>query len=383
MSVLVNKEKKGFYKIRGAIYVQGKRKEYYKSDLNDKNFKSKKWCENEEKKMRDELIYKYSNNVESILFNTFFNSFKEHQFLKYSEKTKKNFISTFEKHLKNVFNLNNKVDEEFTLKRFKEFYKYIGDQKISTGHKNRMLYYAKEMTAYARNNHYISADLKEDLIAILDNFKATTSEIHKREIKSNKYTPLEDAEKVFKVAEYPFNYVFKIFYFSGCRIGEFLAITKKDVEFIEEGAVIDINKQVDHNFKGTINENLKTSSSYRKIRFNKDLANLLNEYIVKNKFDNNDLIFNFSRTSFRRELNKVLEKAGVEHNTLHGFGRKSISTELFLASNNPKVSQIYLGHKSADITLSTYVANESQEKIITEVLTKITDSSNDSDKKDN
>lgn len=380
MSVI--KIERGYYKIKGAVSINGKKYYYQRQDTNNPNWKSKKYCEKLEKEIRDQLFFENNKHVDFVLFNTFFNSFKEHQFLKYSEKTKKNFVDTFEKHLKEVFCFSNSVEEELTIKRYKEFYEYIGNQKFSTGHKNRMLFYAREMTNHARNNHYVSADLKEDLIAILDNFKASTSEIHKKEIKSNKYTTRENAEKVFKECEFPFNYVFRLFYYSGCRIGEFLAITKNDVEFIDDEAIIEINKQVDHNFKGKINENLKTVSSYRKIKFNKVLALCLKDYLDKNKFDKNDLIFNFSRSTFRKKLNEALAKAGVEHNTLHGFGRKSISTEMFLASNNPKASQIHLGHKDVNTTLNTYVANESQEGLVTEVLTKVTDGVNNSDKKE-
>ena len=375
MSVLVNKKGKGFYEIKGTVYINGKPHYYYKSSLKDKNFKSKKYCEKLEQQIREEIINKYSNKVINITFRTFFNSYKEYKFMTYSEQSKKNFESSYQKHFQNCFDFNNLIADELTVKKYEDFYKYLGKKTFSTSHKNKMLYHAREMANYAKKKHYISDDLKDDLTSILVNFKETTSEENRRKERANNYTSQEDAQKVWESAEYPYNYVFELFYFSGCRISEFLAIKLSDIEFLDNESVITINKQVDHNIKGKLNENLKTSSSYRKIVYNCVATNVLKEYLSTCKFDSNDLIFNFSKTTFRRHLNDCFSNTGVNHNTLHGFGRKSISTKLYMITNNAKVSQIHLGHKNATTTLNSYVDNKPNEKLVLNALEEAVKSS--------
>ena len=374
MSVLENKKKKGYYKIKGAISINGKKYYYNRESTKNKNFKSKKYCEKLELEIREEIINKNSNKVINITFETFFNSYKEYQcFKNFSDRTKEK-LKTVEMHLKKVFCFNNSLEEELTIKKYEEFYEYIRNQDFSTKYKNRILFYVREMTNYAKNNHYGNADYLEDLIDILINFKSTINELNKNECR-NKYTRLEDAKKVWESAEYPYNYVFELFYFSGCRISEFLAIKLSDIQLLEDESIIDINKQVDRK-KGVINKNLKTVSSYRKIYFNKILTNTLKEYLKSCKFDDNDLIFNFSKSVFKNQLNKCFANAGGEYNTLHGFGRKSIATELFLVTKDAKVSQIHLGHKDLRGTLNDYIEYKPSNEEILSILNKITEEMN-------
>lgn len=54
-----------------------------------------------------------------------------------------------------------------------------------------------------------------------------------------------------------------IFYFLGCRIGEFLGITRDNFEDNKDStSFIYINKQLD--FKGKLTSNLKTNASYKR-----------------------------------------------------------------------------------------------------------------------
>lgn len=57
--VFASKKKKGFYYIDGELNIEGKRKHYHKESIKDNNFKSKKWCEEEEQKLIDKIKFTF------------------------------------------------------------------------------------------------------------------------------------------------------------------------------------------------------------------------------------------------------------------------------------------------------------------------------------
>lgn len=69
-------------------------------------------------------------------------------------------------------------------------------------------------------------------------------------------------------------------------------------------------------------------------------------------------MINETRTTIRRYLNKAFKKASVKHSTLHGFGRKSINTELYLVGADSETRATVLGQKNVKVNDENYVQTE-------------------------
>lgn len=363
MSVRKSKVNQKFYEIQGEFVFEGERIRYHKASLKDKNFMSKKWCEEEEEriikeKKKELCLDDYERN---------FRDLEDEYLLQLKtdgarERTIQNVSYRMKNYYDKFFLKESKLDKVFNERMVTKFKAWIAEFNYKTDYKNLILTNFTQLVNYATDRKFISYETERTLLKCLKKFKNTDK---KEEIHS--YTPPEDAKKVWESAssEY-FKYIIQLFYYSGCRISEFLAIQKKDVTFKknEDGtliAKININKQL-FTQEGGLVHYLKNSSSNRDIYFLNDVAHVLKDFIKKSKFADNDLLFRVSKNGLRRELNKDFIKANVPHNTFHGFGRKSIATYLYLTSKDAKLPQILLGHKDVDMTLNAYVLNEALNK---------------------
>ena len=374
MSVSKVKNKPKFWKIDGAIYIDGKKYRYHRQDLNDSRFTSKKFCEELEKNMRQEIIDKNSakGDFQRLSMKGLVDAYLEK--IKtdgYRESTIQSLLYKIDLYIYKFYGRGVLVYNAFTIEKSIEFRNFVGTFNMTANYKNRILTLLKQLINYATTVKAISYNTERDCENVLTPIRNNDQ---KKEI--HFYTTLEEAKRVRQNASSDFyKNVFMFFYFSGCRISEFLGITRKDVTFTKDDknnliAEIDINKQVSKT-KGEILPYLKTGSSYRKIVYYGAVAEELYKYIEKYKFDENDLIFNISKTTLRRELDLAFDKAGVRRNTFHGFGRKSIATYLYAFTNNVKLPQMLLGHKEVDMTLNTYVLNEALKENLEKALKEI------------
>ena len=363
MSIRKSKVNQKFYEIQGEFVFEGQRIRYHKSSLKDKNFMSKKWCEEEEEriinqKKKELLLEDYEKNFRDL----------EDEYLIQlktdgaRERTIQNVSYRMKNYYDKFFKKESKIEVVFNERNVTRFKAWISEFDYKADYKNLILTNFTQLVNYATDKKYISYETERSLLKCLKKFKNNDK---KEEI--HFYTPPEDAKKVWESAStLNMKNVIQLFYYSGCRISEFLAIQKKDVTFQkdEDGTLIakvNISKQI-FTQEGGIVPYLKNSSSNRDIYYLNDVAEVLKEYIKRNKYGNSDLLFNISKNSFRRELNKDFKKANVPHNTFHGFGRKSIATYLYLTTKDAKLPQILLGHKEVDMTLNTYVLNQALNK---------------------
>ena len=374
MGVFKSKKREGFYYIDGKIYVDGDIVRYSKESITDKNFKSKKWCEEEERR----IIKERRKKVNSYDYNKNF-TFRD---LEDDYLTRRKIDGAKERTIQNLtyrtnnyydvfFGKDSKIKNVFTERKVEMFKLWLLDKNIKTNYKNEILTTFQQIISFACDRKLISYEEERILLKCAKKFKDWEGRGGERSI----YTSPEDAKKVWESASNEiYQNVFHIFYYSGCRISEFLGIEAKDVCFYVENntliAKVNINKQV-FKQKGETIPYLKNSNSKRDIYFINEVAACLKNYIGKWDLKGRDLIFHFSKTSFRRELNRAFDKANVPHNTFHGFGRKSIATYLYISSGDIKLPQILLGHKEVDMTLNTYVLNQALNNSLIEQLAKI------------
>lgn len=177
-------------------------------------------------------------------------------------------------------------------------------------------------------------------------------------------------EKIYKEL---FNFMF----FTGCRLGECLALTFKDLE----DNIIHINKTISKEYingKRQITRP-KTKKSIRKIH----IDNLLQTEIKNLQKYYNNLYSNFqedfyvfgglkplSPTTIERKKNNYCKIANVKQIKLHSFRHSHAS---LLLENGIPISEISnrLGHSNINTTLSVYIhlINNDEKKVLTAINT--------------
>ena len=327
-------------------------------DVKNPNFKSKTYVKRLEptiiEKKKAELFLTSSKDIKlKELAKLFIEDYK----LEHAESSTKQVNELLKNHILPVLNEDTTCENCFTINNMMRLRKSVIENKnIGNSHKSKIIRYTRMLTNFAKKMKAINSDTKDDCLSILE---LPRNKIVLKE-PQNKYTPLElflnAVEQNNDIKKFDKNSLI-IFYFLGCRIGEYLGITRNNFEYNKDStSFIYINKQLD--YKGKLTNTLKTETSYKKIPLNDLCVSLLLENIKLKKIKNKERIFNYSRTSFRRIVNKVLKDANLPHNTLHGLGRKSINTELYLAGADDKVRQTLLGQKDKIVNIENYIDNE-------------------------
>lgn len=152
-----------------------------------------------------------------------------------------------------------------------------------------------------------------------------------------------------------YSLLFSTLFWSGLRISELRALTKKDIS----GNELIISKRLEAKSKVKGLTTLKTSASNRRV--------LMPVVIIEElkKLDADKFLFPTSETQIRRMLDKYIKKSGVKRIRIHDFRHSHAS---FLINNKCSIRLVSerLGHSSPSITMDYYwhlLPNE-QEKVI-------------------
>lgn len=277
----------------------------------------------------------------------------------------------FYHHIYNYFN--NDINRLYSIEELTLFRNYLGSLNVSIHLKNQILSILIKLIEYSRKLRLINSEDKDDLLLILVKFK---SKVEIKKVSRNKYTSKEELMKLIKVID-NFNdkVMFTLLYFSSLRIGEFLGIKVKDISFDNKKniALINISRQK-LQINGRLTSRLKTSSSYKTIIYTNNNVKLLKEYLkVNNLIDNQEaILFNYTNSGIRKKLKRYCLKASIPYNTIHGFSRKSINTELYNAGASSKSRKTLLGQASDFINENNYIDNNKALEEATKILKKIT-----------
>lgn len=199
-------------------------------------------------------------------------------------------------------------------------------------------------------------NLPQNVAKIQGNFKLKRVQEDKE--KENFYT-YDEYNKFIACVPDDWKDVFNFLYYTGCRVGEMLAITWNDYT----GKTVIINKSLTVKTKEAsyLIKSTKTKASEREIDLPATLVDILNrrfEYEKrKDTFSEDWFVFGgpspLAHSTLRRKADEAMLVAGLKHITIHGF-RHSHASLLINGNMNIKLISERLGHASVSETLDTY-----------------------------
>ena len=146
--------------------------------------------------------------------------------------------------------------------------------------------------------------------------------------------------------------IFEILFWTGCRIGELLAITKADINF--EKNQLSINKTYYRTGMQDIITEPKTKQSFRTIEIPEFLKEEIKEFVDGHYgMPDTERLFPVVQEAVQHKMKRQIELAGVKKIRVHDI-RHSHVAYLIEKGVEPLLIRDRLGHKDIRITLNTY-----------------------------
>jgi integrase len=146
--------------------------------------------------------------------------------------------------------------------------------------------------------------------------------------------------------------IFEILFWTGCRIGELLALTPKDIDF--ERNQISITKTYCRTERQDVITEPKTKQSVRLIEIPEFLKQEIKDFIDGHYgMPENERLFPIVQEAVQHKMKHQMEKAGVKKIRVHDL-RHSHVAYLINKGIEPILIKERVGHKDIRITLNTY-----------------------------
>lgn len=147
-------------------------------------------------------------------------------------------------------------------------------------------------------------------------------------------------------------YAFEVLYWCGLRIGELLALTKKDIDL--EKSTISINKSYQRINKQDVITPPKTEKSNRVIKIPEFLRDELEDYFnsIYNLTDDTRL-FQISKSYLHHEMIRGCKETGVKKIRIHDLRHSHTSLLIDMGFSAVAIAE-RLGHESYKVTLDVY-----------------------------
>lgn len=146
--------------------------------------------------------------------------------------------------------------------------------------------------------------------------------------------------------------VFNLFFYTGLRCGELLALTYKDFDI--ENKTVNINKSYARLNREDIIQEPKTPKSKRIITLPQFICEIVQEY--KNQlydYRSNERLFHVTKYYLHHEMDRGCRKSGVKRIRIHDL-RHSHASLLIDMGIAPLLISERLGHENIETTLQTY-----------------------------
>ena len=298
---------------------------YYKDRYgNNKQYESKKYkgvreCEKAERDFLSTVQYEdipdYDISFEKLYYEWLTvkqDTIKTSTFYCLKKRTTRHILSFFEN-----YKLHSIKEKEIL-----QFKNSIINNNLCIEEKNRVIKYLKNILEYAHINY--NFDLKTmNKLTIIKN-----ENVAKEKQSTWNFWTYDEFKQFISVINDDFYYlVFNFLYFTGVRVGEFMALNWNDIDF--ENKILRINKTLTVKVEGQkyIITSPKTKNSIRKIDLSNNLLDLLSKHYEHEKkiFGFNKSMFVFGNikhlpeTTIRRYLDNYIKEADVKRITIHGF----------------------------------------------------------------
>ncbi len=146
--------------------------------------------------------------------------------------------------------------------------------------------------------------------------------------------------------------IFYVFFYTGIRLGELLAIQLKDIN-LDDG-YIKINKSARYEKGNYIISKPKTEKSIRNVTLPNFLLSKLKTFIYTFYYiDKSETVFLTTPDRLYRDMKKYSKKANVKKIRIHEL-RHSHASLLIEHGVQPNIVQERLGHENIETTLNTY-----------------------------
>lgn len=156
------------------------------------------------------------------------------------------------------------------------------------------------------------------------------------------------------VKDKPVSYMaFKILYWTGCRLGELLALTLED--FNSDEKMLRINKSYQRIKGRDVITEPKTEKSKRIITLPDFLVEEMKEYVGKlYGMMAKDRLFTVTKSFLEHEMIRGVELSGVKKIRLHDLRHSHASLLISKLGAQPNLVAERLGHEKIQTTLNTY-----------------------------
>lgn len=311
-----------------------------------RGFTSKRQAQNHEKIMKAKILQGFEK-VQKLTFDEAFKKWANSSTLAHSTiQTRK---LAYRKHLKATLgNVDvKKIDYTLIIE--------LLDKKaleLSTSSIQGIIALLKNVFNFCYNNAYIDR-MPFNELKIAGKEKEST--IKSKIIDTDTFDlMISDAEPYYQIAFY-------IAYYTGCRLGEVLALTRNDIDFDNNTITINKSLYLDPITKELIVSKPKTKTSNAVIPLADQLKDILIEWMATNDCDiivnrTNDYISpSLVKAKLRRFNNKY-----KKHVTFHML-RHTYTTNLYMNGIDPKTAQRLLRHKDYNTTMSIYTHIENED----------------------
>ena len=164
---------------------------------------------------------------------------------------------------------------------------------------------------------------------------------------------LEEYKQFIACVDEPmFKALFELFFFTGLRCGELLALTYNDID--TEKGILSVNKSLATVNGKTIIQTPKTAKSKRKIALPPFIIKHLQEYVKHlYGYEPGARLFQIKRMGVTNALKKACELSGVKKIRIHDL-RHSHASLLINLNFSPTLIADRLGHENVTTTLNIY-----------------------------
>lgn len=266
-----------------------------------------------------------------------------------------NYKLSFKNYLYPIVGRTTKVDKAFLLSNMDNFRINLTSKGYKEKTVNNKLVAVKNLLKFAKKRKYISREMADDAIDLLEPLKNGARLDEKENFFTNGEEDLRKFIASFDTEDKEWRIPVLTLFYGALRIGEWQAIMLNAVNF-EKGYII-IRKQIGNN--GILKDHTKTGHD-RIVRLPQTFMEELKEYVDEHAVNNDEFIFcgargaHVSRHKIRDIVNKHLALAGLQHITLHGL-RHSFATRMFDKGYDVKEVQEHLGHTSMETTMKYYI----------------------------